>query len=751
MVLADRRSKGHHQEIKMLKLIVVSNRLPVKVRKKKSGMVFEKAVGGLASGLGSFRDAHKMHWIGWPGIARERSNRSERHHIISELAKKRMTPVFLTKKEVDDHYHGFCNKTIWPLFHYFTQYAEYERSFYDSYRSVNRSFMDALKEVYNKGDLIWVHDYHLMLLPRMIREELDDPNIGFFLHIPFPSYEVFRLFPWKKDLMNGLLGSDLIGFHTYDYVNHFLKSARRILGNEHELGMIECRSHYCKVDAFPMGIDFQRFTTASKSPSVKREQKIVRNSVGDRRIILSIDRLDYTKGILSRLESYDRFLETHPEFQEKVAMILIAVPSRAEVDRYEQLKCELDMKVGNVQGKYARIGWDPVSYINRFITYDRLMALYTSADICLVTPLRDGMNLIAKEYVASRNDEKGMLVLSEMAGSAQEMGEALIVNPNDHDEVANAIFVALTMSEDEMRDRNRSMRRRLMRYDIRKWGEDFIREMEVVKKHNKVALSKRLSPEIRDGIIDEFRKKDRRLILLDYDGTLLPLHPRPDQAGPDDEILGILGSLTSDIRNRVVIVSGRDRKTMDDWLGHLDLGICAEHGVWSREHGMDWTMLEPIDSPWKDTVRSLLEVYSDRTPGSILEEKDHSIAWHYRNSNPEIASLRTKELIGDLFELTTNQDVAILEGDKVIEVKSRGINKGRGVLRFLNEEQWKYIIALGDDVTDEDVFQVLPEGACSIKVGLKPSRARYSIDSVNEVRELLKCFVDAPKDNEKVL
>ncbi|MFO8050617.1 MAG: bifunctional alpha,alpha-trehalose-phosphate synthase (UDP-forming)/trehalose-phosphatase [Thermoplasmatota archaeon] len=721
----------------MSKVIIASNRLPRKVVRRSNRVSYKDSAGGLATGLASLSDEYKLKWIGWPGVPRGSLNKAKREQVIRDFEKDGLIPLFLTGNEISNFYHGFCNRTIWPLFHYFIQYAEYHRDQWEVYERINQRFLDKIIETYEPGDMVWVHDYHLMLLPRMIRDRLKEARIGFFLHIPFPSYEIFRLFPWRKEILEGLLGADIIGFHTYDYVTHFLSSVRRIIGYEHDLGVVGCGDHLCRVDAYPMGIDYEKFSEGPRKAGVLDHMEEIRKKVGGRKIILSIDRLDYSKGILNRLESFERLLEKNPDLQEKVTLILVAVPSREKVDHYEELKSDLDEKVGYINGKFAKIGWSPVWYIYRFLPFELLLALYRSADVCLITPVRDGMNLMAKEFLAVKEGGKGVLVLSEMAGAAHELGESLIVNPNDFDEVSEAIGKALTMPEEEQLERLRPMQERLKRYDIRKWGNDFFSDLARSRPEEHPIYSKRLIDREREELLRDFKKNKRRLLVLDYDGTLTDLKDKPEQASPDREILDILKDLSSREGNEVVLISGRDRKTLDDWFRDIGIRMSAEHGVWMKEKDGQWKLTSPMTSDWKGSIRNLLEVYTDRTPGSFIEEKDYSLVWHYRRTHPEMGSIRSRELIGDLLDLTANTDLGILEGSNIIEVKKIGINKGTVINKLLDEDRWDTMLVIGDDITDEDMFGAVPPKGCTIKVGLQPTKARYNVESVNEVRRLL--------------
>lgn len=726
----------------MKRLLIVSNRLPIRIEKRRAKLHFHPSVGGLATGLGSFYKLYDSLWIGWPGIPLDRLRDEEREEVEVELKSEfNCHPVFLSQGDVENHYYGFCNKTIWPLFHYFTQYTGYEKVLYEAYKRVNRLFCDAVVGITREENcIIWIHDYHLMLLPGLIREKIPDATVGFFLHIPFPSFEIFRLLPWRREILEGLLGADMIGFHTYDYARHFLSNVRNLLGYEHTLGQINTDDRLIKVDAFPMGIDYERFSHAARALEVQREVKRLRKKLGECKLILSIDRLDYTKGIPQRLEAFNTFLERNPQYKEKVTLILVAVPSRTQVEHYRALKREVDELIGKINGEHGTIGWVPIWYLYRFLHFPILNALYTMADVAVVTPLRDGMNLIAKEYLASKVDGEGVLILSEMAGASKVLGESLIVNPNNKEELVKALEKAFMMPEEEQIERNRIMQKRLQRYNVRRWADDFVERLLSTKRLQEEMCAKVLSSEVRQKLISDYRRGENRLLLLDYDGTLIPFHRRPEAATPSEALLELLERLSEDLQNQVVIISGRDRDTLERWFGEMNLGLVAEHGTWIKEG--EWELFEPLANDWKDEIRPIFDLFVDRTPGSFIEEKEFSLAWHYRNAESELALLRAGELKEALLHLTANLNLGVLHGNKVVEVKDIGVNKGRAALKWISKGEWDFILAIGDDLTDEDIFGVLPGLAYSIRVGLSPTKAMFNIVSQYQVRELLSELVE---------
>ncbi len=719
----------------MSKIIIVSNRLPVQVTRRKGKITLKPSAGGLATGISSIHKKMDMLWVGWPGTVT--SSSAEKTQVTKALQKEHLRPVFLTQLKVDKYYSGFCNRTIWPLFHYFVQYVLYDESLWRAYESVNQHFADRVMEFYKPGDFIWVHDYQLMLVPGMLREKAPDASIGFFLHIPFPSFEIFRSLPWREDILRGLMGSDLIGFHLFDYARHFLSSAMRLLGLEHEFSLLQYEDRTVRVDTFPLGIDYEKYAQAHTKTAVKKEISRLSKNTKHRKIILSIDRLDYSKGLLQRLKAYHLLLHRNPEYREKVQLILLVVPSRAQVESYKHLKRNLDEMVGRINGEHGTAGWTPIWYFYRSLPFNSISALYNLSDIGLVTPFRDGMNLVAKEFVASKQDQSGVIVLSEMAGAAGELSEAVLVNPNDINNIVKALEIAVNMNEDEQRQRMKRMNERLQRYDVQRWAEDFfdrLTELKQIQQYHKIQY---LNKKIHQGVISRIRESKKVLVLLDYDGTLVPFVPRPEKAKPTPELVKSLNLLNNMPNIELAIISGRDRTTLDGFLHNVSCHKIAEHGAWVKEKDHDWHTIESLSQAWKEEVRLILDRFVYRTPGSFIEEKEFSLVWHYRKTDVGLGVTRANELIDTLQYMTANLNLQVLEGSKVVEVKNSGINKGRAALYFINNVEPDYILAAGDDWTDEDTFKVLPENSCSIKVGKTASAAQYNVKSYKEILKLL--------------
>jgi trehalose 6-phosphate synthase/phosphatase len=731
-------------------LIIVSNRLPFNVEVKDGRPEFHPSAGGLVTGLASFRESREQTaaistehlWIGWPGCSIDASLQEE---VVREaLTRFKSYPVFLTEEQMEHFYLGFCNATIWPLFHYFPSYTVYQAPFWEQYKQINQRFADALASILRPDDVVWVHDYHLMLLPRLLKTRQPQLTLGFFLHIPFPSFEVFRMLPgeWRRDILEGLLGADLIGFHTYEYTHHFLQSTLRILGYEHQMSQVMAPDHLVRVDTFPMGIDVEKFAGAIRNADTEREIRELKANLTGVNLVLSVDRLDYSKGIANRLEGYELFLESNPEYHGKVALLMVVVPSRIGVVQYDLMKRQIEELVGKINGRFGRVGWTPVVYQYRHVPFSSLAALYAVSDVCLVTPLRDGMNLVAKEYIATRAGG-GVLILSEMAGAAKELPESILINPNNRAEIAGALKEALEMAPVEQQKRHRLMQRRLKRYNVTRWASDFLTTLLSMREVQSRVESKLLSDAAKHEIIERYRASRRRLFFLDYDGTLTPLVRHPGLAGPDPMRRELLRSLGADPKNTVVVASGRERQTLDEWLGDLPIGLVAEHGAWLRAATQDWRRTKPSSNEWKRELLPILEIYADRLPGALVEEKEDSVAWHYRMADPEQAVLRAPELMDHLLSLTAKSDLQVVQGQKVVEIRHAGVNKGGAALTWISQNHYDFILGIGDDTTDEDFFKALPSAAFSIRVGMSATHAQYNIRNSGQVIDLLRALVNA--------
>jgi len=498
-----------------------------------------------------------------------------------------------------------------------------------------------------------------------------------------------------------------------------------------------------------MGIDYNKFRKAalqhqqqpnSENTEIQKKLDYHKYVSKDTHLIISIDRLDYTKGIANRIRAYGYFLEKYPEYQEKVRLIMLAVPSRTNVPQYQLLKKEIDELVGRINGQFASVNWTPIWYFYRSMPFENLIDLYSSSDVALITPIRDGMNLVAKEYIATRTDNTGVLILSEMAGSAHEMNEALLINPNNFDQIVDTIKQALEMPKEEQVRRNKVMQKRLKRYNVEKWAKEFMKTLKETTVTRSEIKTIEVTRNIKKDLFERYSSARKRILFLDYDGTLVNYVDKPEDAKPDPELLQLVENLAKQKNTRVVLISGRDKETIGRWWQNNDIELIAEHGVWFRSASGEWELTENLDCSWMEKIRPVLETFVDRTPGTFIEEKNYSLAWHYRKANPELGEVRANELSTVLRDLISNHGLTVLQGNKVLEIKNSGVTKGKAAGKLL-DENYDLIFAIGDDYTDEYLFTELPEKTMTFKVGTTSTNAKYFIRNSGDVRELLSQFL----------
>ncbi|HEX6333858.1 MAG TPA: trehalose-phosphatase, partial [Flavisolibacter sp.] len=467
----------------------------------------------------------------------------------------------------------------------------------------------------------------------------------------------------------------------------------------------------------------------------------------DQKMIFSVDRLDYTKGLNYRLDGYEEFLSTHPEWHENVVFILNVVPSRDLIQAYSDRKRMIEEKVSTINGKFSSLHWQPVIYRYNHLDFEELCALYQVADVALITPLRDGMNLVSKEYIASCID-KGVLVLSELTGAASELSEAILVNPTDINEVSDAIHQALMMPLVEQRSRLSYMQRRLATYDVQKWINDFLSTLIDIKKEQEALRVNVLNPAMIHQMRTEFLQAGKRCILLDYDGTLAPYQKLPSLAAPSIELLHLLSQLCADRSNEIIIISGRDPQTLGTWLGHLPMILVAEHGALVKYKNEDWKEMVTISNEWKEQIRPMMQMFVDRCAGSFIEEKKSTLAWHYRNTPQELGFTRSRELRNNLLQLTANTPLQVVDGNRVLEVRTVGVDKGATATSILANLQPDFILCIGDDTTDEDMFRSLRDKGYTIRVGRGNTAAQYTIMTQREVFPFLRNFITTKRPAE---
>ncbi|MGJ8673611.1 bifunctional alpha,alpha-trehalose-phosphate synthase (UDP-forming)/trehalose-phosphatase [Rubritalea sp.] len=728
----------------MTSLILASNRLPIQLCA--DGTV-EKTTGGLASALEGAGLGESYTWVGWGGPCPSEGIKTD--EFQDQMRELGVEPVLLCEEEISGYYEGYSNSTLWPLVHYMTERARFEPEWIQYYRQVNHKFASTISKIAEQGATVWIHDYHLMLIPKILRENRPDLKIGFFLHTPFPSSEVFRALPERDELLEGLLGSDLIGFHTFSYLRHFISSLIRILALEVDIEGLWYKNRHIQLGVHPIGHNHIGFKKAAESDTFHMTYLSHRDHLDEGKLILSVERLDYTKGLPQKLKAIRRFLESHPEQSSKVNFVLIAVPSRRGVEEYENLTEKVQCEVSSINGEFGEVGHAPVQFLHRSFKLEEIAALYALADVCMVTPTLDGMNLVAKEFIDCKRESHraraGVLILSEFAGAAQEMSHALLVNPHDTVTVAETIQTALTMSSKEKWERVRAMQKRLDLNHAGAWAQRFLTDLEKSSTDQCCCSSDNPIQVIGVQIRQQIDLGKKIALFLDYDGTLRPFTNTPEAAIPDAKLKQLLSDLGEHPQIELAVVSGRPRSFLDQHLGHLPIHLVAEHGFYWKLLDMDgWEQLnEHVDTNWKDIIRPRLLAATALTPGSEIEEKHSSIVWHYRQADPEFALWRAKGLLSELTSTTASLPVSVHHGQKIIEVASQQVSKGVAVERMLQLWHPRLAITAGDDVTDESMF------ACptfqnsilhSLKIGSGDTRASHRT-SIEGLRNLLESLV----------
>ncbi|HWQ22501.1 MAG TPA: bifunctional alpha,alpha-trehalose-phosphate synthase (UDP-forming)/trehalose-phosphatase [Gaiellaceae bacterium] len=736
--------------------MIASNRLPVRLQVDGGRFDVQPSVGGLASALAAVRgDAV---WIGWPGAVVPPELEPK---VRRRLAASRLVPVLLSETEEEDFYGRVCNDTLWPLFHYFADRLRITPEAWERYVQVNERFADAILANCGPDARVWVHDFHLMLVPALLRRRAPGLAIGFFLHIPFPSSEVYRLLPARAQVLRGLLGADYVSFQVGDYARHFRSSCLRILGLDSEPDSLELNGRRIGIGVDPIGIDVAGFRAVLQDSETARLLAQLERQYEGRRLVLGVERLDYTKGIPQKLLAFERFLEQDPHRARTTTMLQVVVPSRLESPEYRAQRDEIELLIARINGRFGQPGITPVEYLHRDLSKAGLVALYRRADVMMVTALRDGMNLVSQEFVLCQTEPglpgrfRGALLLSELAGSAQVLPGALLVNPWDIEGVCHHLSRALELPPAERRRRLETMARRVEALDAPRWADAFLTRLGRYGRHDRrLRRPPTVDAELEERLRRRFARARRRTILLDYDGTLREFEAHPDLAQPTREIRTLLRDLASLPATEVHIVSGRRRRNLEQWFGRLPVHLCAEHGYLARAPGGEWRTLVDLDLSWLRPIERLLRRVAADVPGAHVERKSCSVVWHYRQAEPEYAAWRARELLNDLGQHLAGAPAEILLGHQVVEVRARGVDKGvyvRSIFPEGKKAASHFVLGLGDDRTDHDLLDALPAGSVAGHVGgLVPSarsaavrREDVHLVGPGEVRAFLRSLVEA--------
>lgn len=723
----------------MANLIIVSNRLPLSVKKTEGVLEFYPSSGGLATGLASYANNKKNRWIGWPGIPSDDLSEKEKRTIIRKLKVANCYPVFLTQEQINGYYNGYSNGVLWPLMHNMPVEQAHRASWWKAYREVNTLFTATVLEHVIPGSNVWVHDYQLMLVPKMLRDQSPELSIGFFLHIPFPDNNRFAEISESQQIIKGMLGSDVVGFHVPSYVQSFLNTCSELDIGASSDGQVIIGGRTVRVSDFPIGIDYAKFAEANKSRKVRKELRKLRRKHRRHKVIVTVDRLDVTKGFIERLRAYQTLLKNNPNLHKKVVMLMLAIPTRGEIQAYKDLRVNVEALVLEINQAYGTPRWKPIEYMHKTVPFEELSAMYQVADVAFVAPVKDGMNLVAKEYIASHTNSNGVLILSETAGAAEELLDAVLVNPKRPSTLVKGLTKALDMPRSELKPRLNRMQKQLSTHTIHDWVQTFMDTLE----QPSVVYSgvKMLAGKYRQKLLDAYESSRKRLIMLDYDGTLATFVNDPKAARPDKDQLALLRSLTADKKNELVIISGRAQADLEEWFGDMPATLVAEHGAAIRPINGEWRQLLKTSTAWKVPLKVALEKYAAVTPGAFVEEKDFALVWHYRAASPYHAQKNIVILRQALRPSLEKYGLNMHNGHKILEIKPVELVKNVMVGRLLKESH-DFVMAVGDDYTDEDMFRAMPRNSYSIKVGRGKTAANYRIKDVRSVHELLRQLDD---------
>lgn len=777
--------------------IVVANELPVRAHQdKQSGrwrfeLDRDKPVVQLKDGL---RPDVEVVYVGSLKADIDAADQEEVAQVLYE--RFRCVPTFLPTDTQNKFYHGFCKHYLWPLFHYMlpmslSQGARFNRQQWQAYLSANKVFADKIMEVINpEEDYVWIHDYHLMVLPTFLRKKFHRMKIGFFLHSPFPSSEIYRTIPVRDEILKALLNCDLIGFHTFDYARHFLTCCSRMLGLDYEskrgyIGL-DYYGRTVNIKISPVGIHMGQLQSDLSMESTAKKAKELKEQYEGKIVMVGVDDLDIFKGISLKFLAMGRLLESQPELRGKVVLVQIANPARSSGKDVQQVQIESDYVADEINRKYGGPGYEPIVYIKGPVTTQEKFAYYSIAECVVVNPVRDGMNLVPYKYTVCRQGSpaldkalgidgssaprKSMIIVSEFIGCSPSLSGASRVNPWDIDSVAEAMNSAITTSDSEKLLRHDKHYKYISSHDIEYWARSFDQDLErACREHYRMrcwgigfGLGFRvvaLAPNFRklsvDHIASAYRNTHNRLILLDYDGTLLSKTSIDKR--PSSDVISVLNRLCRDPENVVFIVSGRGKDSLGAWFSPCEkLGIAAEHGYFKRWTGdSEWEKCGPtMDFEWKKIAEPVMEHYIEATDGSFIETKESALVWHHQDADSQFGSFQAKELLNHLESVLTNEPVVVKRGQHIVEVKPQGVNKGTVVENLISTMQSKgklpdFLLCIGDDRSDEDMFEAITRAfstpsststaevfACT--VGQKPSMAKYYLDDTSEVIKLLQ-------------
>lgn len=780
------------------RIIIVANQLPVKAKRRPDNKGWalswddDSLLLQLKDGL---PDDMEVLYVGSLRVDVDPSEQDDVSQLL--LEKFKCVPAFLPPDILSKYYHGFCKQHLWPLFHYMLPFAanhggRFDRSLWEAYVLANKIFSQKVIEVINpEDDYVWIHDYHLMVLPTFLRRKFIKLRMGFFLHSPFPSSEIYRTLPVREEILKALLNADLIGFHTFDYARHFLSCCSRILGVEYQskrgyIGL-EYYGRTIGVKIMPVGIHMGQIQSVLKLADKDWRVDELKQQFEGKTVLLGVDDMDIFKGVNLKLLAMEHLLKQHPKWQGRAVLVQIANPARGKGSDLEEIQAEIHASCKRINETFGRPGYEPVVFIDRPVSLSERAAYYTVAECLVVTAVRDGMNLTPYEYIVCREGvsysgscsdstgpRKSMLVVSEFIGCSPSLSGAIRINPWNIEATGEALNEAISMLDPEKQLRHEKHYKYVSLHDVAYWSRSFYQDLErTCKDHFRrrcwgiglsfgfrvVALDPNFKKLSIDAIVSAYLRSKSRAILLDYDGTVMPqtsMNKRPSQ-----RVISIINTLCADPKNMVFVVSGRG-KTLGEWLSSCSkLGIAAEHGYfmrWSADE--DWQACgQGNDFGWIQMAEPVMQLYTEATDGSSIEKKESALVWHHRDADPGFGSSQAKEMLDHLESVLANEPVAVKSGQYIVEVKPQGVSKGVVAEKILSSmaekrRQADFVLCIGDDRSDEDMFEIFGGAVASgtlssnasvfaCTVGQKPSKAKYYLDDTSEVVLMLENLAEA--------
>ncbi|KAG7591950.1 Alpha-alpha-trehalose-phosphate synthase [Arabidopsis thaliana x Arabidopsis arenosa] len=750
------------------RLLVVANRLPVSAKRTgENSWSLEMSPGGLVSGLLGVTSQFDTKWVGWPGV--DVYNEVEKNALTKSLAEMKCIPVFLNGV-FDQYYNGYCNGILWPILHHMGLPQEDQQDTnqtfetqYDAYKKANRMFLDVIIQNYEEGDTVWCHDYHLMFLPQYLKEHNNKIKVGWFLHSPFPSSEVYKTLPSRSELLRAILTADLLGFHTYDFVRHFLSTCTRILGVEGTNEGVVYQGRVTRVAVFPIGIDPDRFIRTCKLPEVTQQMNELKERFAGKKVILGVDRLDMIKGIPQKYLAFEKFLEENPYWRDKVVLVQIAVPTRNDVPEYRKLKSQVHGLVGRINGRFGSVSSLPIHHLDCSVDFNYLCALYAIADVMLVTSLRDGMNLVSYEFVACQEAKKGVLVLSEFAGAGQSLGVgALLVNPWDVTEVSSAIKEALNMPAEERETRHKFNFQYVYTHSAKKWGSDFMSELNDTIAESELQIRNIPLGLPQQDVIQRYLQSNNRLIILGFCGTLTEQknsRSKEMDLKLNPELKGTLKALCNDPKTTVVVLSRSDKNILDKNFGGYNIWLAAENGMFEKHTTGEWVtnMPQNMNLDWVDSVKNVFNYFTDRTPRSFVKSSETSLVWNYEFADVEFGRAQARDLLQYLWAgPISNASVDVVRGNHSVEVHAIGETKGTAIGRILGDIVYRKSMTTPIDFVfcsgyflekDEDIYTFFESKILSSKLSHETRSKSSSCNNSRKKKKISMNVLDLKKEN----